>query len=37
MAFMAGANLNSKYDPANNAMIEHIIKRYKSGEFNPDY
>ncbi len=34
MAFMAGGNLNSKYDPAENPMIEHIIQRYKSGEFN---
>jgi hypothetical protein len=33
-AFMFGANLNSSYDPDDNAMIEHIIKRYKSGEFN---
>ena len=31
MAFMAGANLNSKYDPEENKMIEHIIQRYKSG------
>jgi len=34
MAFMAGANLNSRYDPEENEMIEHIIKRYSSGEFN---
>ncbi len=34
LAFMAGANLNSKYDPEENKMIEHIIRRYKSGEFN---
>jgi len=34
MAFMAGANLNSKYDPGENIMMEHIIRRYKSGEFN---
>ena len=33
-AFMAGANLNSNYEPYNNAMIEHIIRRYKAGEFN---
>ena len=34
MAFMAGANLNSRYDPEENKMIEHIIQRYKSGVFN---
>ena len=34
MAFMAGANLNSKYDPEENRMIEDIIKRYKSGMYN---
>ena len=34
LGFMAGANLNSKYDPEENKMIEHIIQRYKSGEFN---
>jgi hypothetical protein len=34
LGFMAGANLNSKYDPGENKMIEHIIQRYKSGEFN---
>ncbi len=34
LAFMAGANLNSNYDPNENIMIEHIIRRYKSGEFN---
>ena len=34
MAFMAGANLNSKYDPEENMMMEHILRRFKSGEFN---
>jgi hypothetical protein len=34
MAFMAGANLNSRYNPEENEMIEHIIRRYGSGEFN---
>ena len=34
MAFMAGANLNAKYDPEENQMIEDIIKRYKSGMYN---
>ncbi len=34
LAFMAGANLNVKYDPEDNAMIENIIQRYRSGEFN---
>jgi hypothetical protein len=34
MAFMAGANLNSEYNPEENLMIEHIIRRYRSGEFN---
>ena len=34
MAFMAGANLNIKYDPEDNVMIENIIQRYRSGEFN---
>ncbi len=34
MAFMAGANLRSSYDPEENEMIEHIIRRFKSGEFN---
>jgi len=33
MAFMAGANLNSRYDPDENIMIEHIIRRFKSGVF----
>jgi len=33
-AFMFGANLNSSYDPEDDAMIEHIIRRYKAGEFN---
>jgi len=33
-AFMFGANLKSSYDPIDDAMLEHIIKRYKSGEFN---
>jgi len=33
LAFMAGANLNSGYDPEENKMVEHIIQRYKSGEF----
>jgi hypothetical protein len=33
-AFMFGANLNSDYKPEDEAMIEHIIRRYKSGEFN---
>ncbi len=32
LAFMAGGNLNSKYDPDENAMIEHIIRRYVSGD-----
>ena len=32
-AFMFGANLNSSYNPEDDAMIEHIIRRYKSGEF----
>lgn len=33
-AYMFGANLNASYDPEDDAMIEHIIKRYKNGEFN---
>jgi len=33
-AWMYGANLNSDYNPEDDAMIEHIIRRYKSGEFN---
>lgn len=33
-AFMFGANLNSDYKPEDQAMIEHIIRRYKAGEFN---
>lgn len=33
-AFMFGANLNSSYNPEDDAMIEHIIRRYKAGEFN---
>lgn len=33
-AFLFGANLNSSYDPEDDAMIEHIIRRYKAGEFN---
>jgi len=33
-AFMFGANLNSDYDLQDDAMIEHIIRRYKAGEFN---
>jgi len=31
-AFMFGANLNSSYDPEDDAMIEHIIQRYKAGQ-----
>lgn len=34
MAFMFGANLKSEYDPVEDAMVENIILRYKSGEFN---
>jgi hypothetical protein len=33
-AFMFGANLNSSYDPETDAMIEHIIRRYKAGDLN---
>ena len=33
-AFMFGANLKASYDPEDDAMIEHIIRRYKAGEFN---
>ena len=33
-AFMFGANLKSDYKPEDEAMIEHIIRRYKAGEFN---
>jgi len=33
-AFMFGANLNSDYKPEDEAMIEHIIRRYNAGEFN---
>jgi hypothetical protein len=33
MAFMVGANLKSEYDPVEDAMVENIILRYKSGEF----
>jgi hypothetical protein len=33
-AFMFGANLNAPYNPEDEAMIEHIIRRYKAGEFN---
>jgi hypothetical protein len=32
-AFLFGANLNSSYDVEDDAMIEHIIRRYKAGEF----
>lgn len=34
MAFMFGANLKSDYDPVEDAMIENIVRRIKSGEFN---
>jgi len=34
MAFMFGANLKSDYDPVEDAMIENIVQRIKSGEFN---
>jgi len=34
MAFMLGANLKAEYDPVEDAMVENIILRYKSGEFN---
>jgi hypothetical protein len=34
MAFMFGANLKSEYDPVEDAMIENIVRRIKSGEFN---
>ncbi len=33
MAFTFGANLKSNYDPDKDAMIEHIIRRYRAGEF----
>lgn len=33
MAFMLGANLRSDYDPVEEAMIENIVLRIKSGEF----
>ena len=33
-AFMFGANLKAPYNPEDEAMIEHIIRRYKAGEFN---
>lgn len=31
-AFLFGANLNSSYDPVDDAMIEHIIRRIKAGD-----
>ena len=34
MAFSLGANLKSEYDPEEDGMIEHIIRRYNAGEFN---
>jgi hypothetical protein len=34
MAFFFGANLRSEYDPVEDAMVENIILRIKSGEFN---
>ena len=34
MAFVFGANLKSEYDPVEDAMVENIILRIKSGEFN---
>ena len=34
MAFSLGANLKSKYDPEEDAMVEHIIRRYHAGDFN---
>ncbi len=34
MAFTFGANLKSDYEPEKEAMVEHIIRRYRSGEFN---
>jgi hypothetical protein len=34
MAFLFGANLRSEYDPIEDAMVENIILRIKSGEFN---
>ena len=34
LSYLAGANLNSTYEPENDAMIEHVIRRYKAGEFN---
>jgi len=33
-AFLFGANLNSSYNAEDDAMIEHIIRRYKVGAFN---
>ncbi len=33
MAFLLGANLKSEYDPVEDAMVENIILRIKSGEF----
>ena len=34
LGFMAGANLNSTYDPEENKMIEHVIQRFRAGEYN---
>lgn len=33
-AFMFGANLRAEYDPVEDAMVENIILRINSGEFN---
>jgi hypothetical protein len=33
MAFLFGANLKSEYDPVEDAMVENIVLRIKSGEF----
>jgi hypothetical protein len=33
MAFTFGANLKSDYDPEDDSMIEHIIRRYNAGDF----
>jgi hypothetical protein len=33
MAFFLGANLNARYDADDEVMLEHIIRRFETGEF----
>lgn len=33
LAFLTGSSLKSEFDPEEDAMLEHILRRYQAGEF----